>query len=257
MTISIRSVQKTFGRFPALSDVSLDIADGELLALLGPSGSGKTTLLRAIAGLEYPDRGQILIDDEDVTFIAAARRRVGLVFQQYALFRHMTVAGNVAFGLDVRKGGDRPSKAEIQARVDALIRLVELEGLDRRYPEQLSVGQRQRVALARALAVCPRVLLLDEPFGALDALTREQMRIDLERIWMQSHKTVLFITHSIDEAVLLSDRVIVMSPRPGRIERVLEVDMPRPRGFDGRKHPAFTELNDVVTAIFLERGVFH
>ena len=218
MTISIRSVQKTFGRFPALSDVSLDIADGELLALLGPSGSGKTTLLRAIAGLEYPDRGQILIDDEDVTFIAAARRRVGLVFQQYALFRHMTVAGNVAFGLDVRKGGDRPSKAEIQARVDALIRLVELEGLDRRYPDQLSGGQRQGVALARALAVSPRVLLLDEPFGALDATVRKSLRKELRRIHDATGVATVFVTHDQEEALELADRVAILNA--GVVEQV-------------------------------------
>ena len=176
MTIQIRSVEKSFGRFPALSDVSLDVAPGELLALLGPSGSGKTTLLRTIAGLEYPEAGQILFDGADVTYASAASRRVGFVFQQYALFKHMTVARNVAFGLDVRKGKDKPPKAEIAARVDELLKLVELGGLSKRYPSQLSGGQRQRVALARALAVSPRVLLLDEPFGALDATVRKSLR---------------------------------------------------------------------------------
>ena len=172
MTISIRSVEKTFGRYPALNSVSLEIADGELLALLGPSGSGKTTLLRVIAGLEFPEKGQILYGEEDMTYTSAAARRVGFVFQQYALFRHMTVAKNVAFGLDVRKGQAKPSKAEIGARVDELLKLVELGELGKRYPAQLSGGQRQRVALARALAVNPSVLLLDEPFGALDATVR-------------------------------------------------------------------------------------
>ena len=218
MTISIRSVKKTFGRYPALNDVSIDVADGELLALLGPSGSGKTTLLRAIAGLEYPDHGQVLFDGEDVTFAGAARRRVGFVFQQYALFRHMTVAKNVAFGLDVRKGKDKPSKAEISQRVDDLIRLVELEGLGKRYPAQLSGGQRQRVALARALAVSPRVLLLDEPFGALDATVRKSLRKELRRIHDATGVTTVFVTHDQEEALELADRVAILNH--GVIEQV-------------------------------------
>ena len=168
MTISIEGVEKRFGRYPALNGVSLEIGHGELLALLGPSGSGKTTLLRLIAGLEFPDRGRVLFDKDDVTYLHAAARQVGFVFQQYALFKHMTVARNVAFGLDVRRKG-KPPKAEIARRVDELLKLVELDGMGPRYPSQLSGGQRQRVALARALAVSPRVLLLDEPFGALDA----------------------------------------------------------------------------------------
>ncbi|MBP7703807.1 MAG: sulfate/molybdate ABC transporter ATP-binding protein [Caulobacter sp.] len=218
MTISIRSVQKTFGRFPALNNVSIDVADGELLALLGPSGSGKTTLLRAIAGLEYPDGGQVLFDGEDVTYAGAAQRRVGFVFQQYALFKHMTVARNVAFGLDVRKGKDKPPKAEIERRVDELLKLVELGDLGKRFPAQLSGGQRQRVALARALAVSPRVLLLDEPFGALDATVRKSLRKELRRIHDATGVTTVFVTHDQEEALELADRVAILNK--GIIEQV-------------------------------------
>ncbi len=204
MTISIRSVEKKFGRYPALNKVDLEIADGELLALLGPSGSGKTTLLRTIAGLEFPDAGQVLFDGQDVTFASAADRRVGFVFQQYALFKHMTVAKNIAFGLDVRKGKDKPSKIEIAKRVDDLLRLVELEGLGKRYPSQLSGGQRQRVALSRALAVQPRVLLLDEPFGALDATVRKSLRKELRRVHDATGVTTIFVTHDQEEALELA-----------------------------------------------------
>ena len=218
MTISIRSVDKRFGRYPALNSVSLDIRDGELLALLGPSGSGKTTLLRVIAGLEFPDRGQVLFEDEDVTYLNAAARRVGFVFQQYALFKHMTVAKNVAFGLDVRKRRERPSRPEIAARVDELLGLVELGGLGRRFPSQLSGGQRQRVALARALAVSPRVLLLDEPFGALDATVRKSLRRELRRIHDAAGVTTIFVTHDQEEALELADRVAILNA--GRIEQV-------------------------------------
>lgn len=218
MTISIRSVEKTFGRFPALNGVSLEIADGELLALLGPSGSGKTTLLRVIAGLEFPDKGQILYGDQDMTFTGAAARRVGFVFQQYALFRHMTVAKNVAFGLDVRKGQAKPPKSEIAARVDELLKLVELGELGKRYPAQLSGGQRQRVALARALAVNPSVLLLDEPFGALDATVRKSLRKELRRIHDATGVTTIFVTHDQEEALELADRVAILNQ--GAIEQV-------------------------------------
>jgi sulfate transport system ATP-binding protein len=218
MTISIRQVEKHFGRYPALGGVSLEIKDGELLALLGPSGSGKTTLLRAIAGLEFPDGGQILFDDEDMTLSGAAQRGVGFVFQQYALFKHMTVARNVAFGLDVRKGKAKPPKAAIAARVEELLKLVELGGLGDRYPSQLSGGQRQRVALARALAVNPRVLLLDEPFGALDATVRKSLRKELRRIHDATGVTTIFVTHDQDEALELADRVAILNN--GVIEQV-------------------------------------
>jgi sulfate transport system ATP-binding protein len=218
MTISIRSVEKKFGRYPALNRVDLEIADGELLALLGPSGSGKTTLLRTIAGLEFPDQGQVLFADRDVTFASAADRRVGFVFQQYALFKHMTVAKNIAFGLDVRKGGDKPSKAEIKTRVEDLLKLVELEGLGGRYPSQLSGGQRQRVALSRALAVQPSVLLLDEPFGALDATVRKSLRKELRRVHDATGVTTIFVTHDQEEALELADRVAILNA--GRIEQI-------------------------------------
>ena len=218
MTISIRSVEKKFGRYPALNKVDLEIADGELLALLGPSGSGKTTLLRTIAGLEFPDAGQVLFDGEDVTFASAAARRVGFVFQQYALFKHMTVAKNIAFGLDVRKGRDKPSKDEIAQRVEDLLKLVELEGLGKRYPSQLSGGQRQRVALSRALAVQPSVLLLDEPFGALDATVRKSLRRELRRVHDATGVTTIFVTHDQEEALELADRVAILNQ--GRIEQL-------------------------------------
>jgi sulfate transport system ATP-binding protein len=218
MTISIRSVAKSFGRYPALNGVSLEIADGELLALLGPSGSGKTTLLRTIAGLEFPEEGQVFFDGEDMTYAGAAARRVGFVFQQYALFRHMSIARNIAFGLDVRKGKSRPPRAEIAARVEELLRLVELEGLGKRYPSQLSGGQRQRVALARALAVGPSVLLLDEPFGALDATVRKSLRKELRRIHDATGVTTIFVTHDQEEALELADRVAILNH--GAIEQV-------------------------------------
>ena len=218
MTISIRSVEKKFGRYPALNHVDLEIADGELVALLGPSGSGKTTLLRTIAGLEFPDAGQVLFEGQDVTFASAAARRVGFVFQQYALFKHMTVAKNIAFGLDVRKGKDKPSKAEITRRVDELLKLVELDGLGKRYPSQLSGGQRQRVALSRALAVQPSVLLLDEPFGALDATVRKSLRKELRRVHDATGVTTIFVTHDQEEALELADRVAILNA--GRIEQI-------------------------------------
>ena len=218
LTISIRDLSKRYGRYPALKGVSLDIAPGELLALLGPSGSGKTTLLRSIAGLEFPESGQLLFDGEDVTFASAAARRVGFVFQQYALFKHMTVARNVSFGLDVRKGGQRPPRAEIDRRVDELLKLVELDGLGQRFPNQLSGGQRQRVALSRALAVSPRVLLLDEPFGALDATVRKSLRKELRRIHDATGVTTIFVTHDQEEALELADRVAILNK--GVIEQV-------------------------------------
>jgi len=216
MTISIQGVEKRFGRYPALNGVSLEIRHGELLALLGPSGSGKTTLLRLIAGLEFPDRGRVLFDQDDVTYLHAAARQVGFVFQQYALFRHMTVARNVSFGLDVRRV-NKPPRAEIDRRVDDLLNLVELGGMGRRYPSQLSGGQRQRVALARALAVSPRVLLLDEPFGALDATVRKSLRRELRRIHDATGVTTIFVTHDQEEALELADRVAILNL--GRIEQ--------------------------------------
>ena len=218
MTISIRQIEKRFGRYPALNGVSLEIEDGELLALLGPSGSGKTTLLRVIAGLDFPDAGQVLFDADDVTFTGAAQRGVGFVFPQYALFKHMTVAKNVAFGLDVRRGAAKPPRKVIAERVAELLDLVELGGMATRFPSQLSGGQRQRVALARALAVNPRVLLLDEPFGALDATVRKSLRKELRRIHDATNVTTIFVTHDQEEALELADRVAILNL--GQIEQV-------------------------------------
>jgi sulfate transport system ATP-binding protein len=214
MSISIGQITKRFGQFTALDDVCLDVPPGCLLALLGPSGSGKTTLLRILAGLEHPDCGSILFQDEDVTRQAARDRGVGFVFQHYALFRHMSVFENVAFGMHVRNS----PRAEIRKRVHELLGLVRLEGLGHRYPGELSGGQRQRVALARALAVRPRMLLLDEPFGALDAKVRQELRSWLRRLHEEMHVTTVFVTHDQEEAFEVADRVVVM--RQGRVEQV-------------------------------------
>ena len=214
MSIEAKHITKTFGNFTALKDVSLRVEDGELVALLGPSGSGKTTLLRIIAGLETPDANpdsQILFHAEQVTHSPVGERRVGFVFQHYALFRHMTVFENVAFGLRVRPKKERPSNSEIQDRVNNLLNLIQLDGFGKRYPSQLSGGQRQRVALARALAVEPKVLLLDEPFGALDAKVRKDLRDWLRRLHDEIHLTSVLVTHDQDEALEVADRVVVMN----------------------------------------------
>jgi len=218
MDITIKGVQKTFADFPALTGVDLHIESGELIALLGPSGSGKTTLLRALAGLEPIDGGSIHFGATDATHLSVQARKVGFVFQHYALFKHMTVADNIAFGLSVREGESRPSKAEQQRRASELLELVQLKGLEKRYPSQLSGGQKQRVALARALAIEPRVLLLDEPFGALDAKVRKDLRRWLRELHEQTGVTTVFVTHDQEEALELADRVVVMSR--GRIEQV-------------------------------------
>ena len=217
MSIHIENVTKQFGDFTALKDVTLDIPSGELVALLGPSGSGKTTLLRIIAGLENADQGRILFNGEDTTESHVRERKVGFVFQHYALFKHMTVFDNVAFGLDVRPKATRPSKGEIRDKVHELLRLVQLEGMAKRYPAQLSGGQRQRIALARALAVEPQVLLLDEPFGALDAQVRAELRRWLRRLHDEIHVTSVFVTHDQEEALEVADRIVVMNK--GRIEQ--------------------------------------
>jgi len=213
MSIQVRHVTKRFGDFTALDDVSLEVPSGALLALLGPSGSGKTTLLRIISGLEVADAGNVFYHDEDVTDAAVRERNVGFVFQHYALFRHMTVFENIAFGLRVRK----VPRAEVRERVHELLRLIQLEGLERSLPSQLSGGQRQRVALARALAPAPKVLLLDEPFGALDAKVRQELRHWLRRLHDEIHVTSVFVTHDQEEAFEVSDRVVIMSQ--GRIEQ--------------------------------------
>jgi len=220
MSIEIQHVSKHFGAFAALKDVSLHVATGELVALLGPSGSGKTTLLRIISGLEVPDpgSGQILLHDEDVTGQTVGTRRVGFVFQHYALFRHMTVFKNVAFGLEVRPRKLRPSRRRIREKVYELLKLVQLEWLADRYPAQLSGGQRQRIALARALAIEPKVLLLDEPFGALDAKTRLELRRWLRRLHRELHVTSVLVTHDQEEALEVADRVVITNA--GQIEQV-------------------------------------
>jgi sulfate transport system ATP-binding protein len=218
MSIEIRNVRKNFGNFSALNDVSLNVPSGELVALLGPSGCGKTTLLRIIAGLETPDSGNILFHGADATDRQVREREVGFVFQHYALFRHMTVFENVAFGLRVRPKSTRPSDAEIKRRVHELLELVQLDWLADRYPPQLSGGQRQRIALARALAVEPKVLLLDEPFGALDAKVRKELRRWLRRLHDELHITSIFVTHDQEEALEVADRVVVINK--GKIEQI-------------------------------------
>jgi len=218
MSIEVKNVNRRFGTFAALDDVSLEVQTGELLALLGPSGSGKTTLLRVIAGLETVDSGRVLFHGEDATAQHVRDRRVGFVFQHYALFRHMSIFENVAFGLRVRPKQDRPSEPEIRRKVMELLGLVQLDWLADRFPHQLSGGQRQRIALARALAVEPRVLLLDEPFGALDAKVRKELRTWLRRLHDEMHITSVFVTHDQDEALEVSDRVVVMNE--GRIQQI-------------------------------------
>jgi sulfate transport system ATP-binding protein len=213
MAIEVRNVGKRFGEFVALEEVSITVGDGSLMALLGPSGSGKSTLLRVIAGLETPDAGEVLIGGKEVTHAPARTRGVGFVFQHYAPFKHMTVHDNVAFGLSVRR---RP-KDEISARVQELLELVRLDGLKSRYPSQLSGGQLQRMALARALAVQPQVLLLDEPFGALDAQVRGELREWLRRLHDEIHVTTVFVTHDQEEAMEVAEQIVVMNA--GRVEQ--------------------------------------
>lgn len=225
MSVEVRGVSKTYGNFVALRDVDLRIETGELVALLGPSGSGKTTLLRIIAGMDAPDaspsagnRGQIFFFDQDVADMSVGQRRVGFVFQHYALFKHMTVFDNIAFGLRVRPKSSRPSKSEITDRVQKLLQLIQLEGFGKRFPMQLSGGQRQRVALARALAIEPKILLLDEPFGALDAKVRQSLREWLRRLHDEMHTTTVLVTHDQEEALEVADRVVVMNQ--ARVEQV-------------------------------------
>lgn len=217
MGIRIHRLRKQFDTFTALDDITLDVRQGELLALLGPSGSGKTTLLRIMAGLEHADGGQVLFGDEDATRMSVQSRRVGFVFQHYALFKHMDVFENIAFGLRVRRGNERWAEARIRARVEELLALVQLQGLEQRYPTQLSGGQRQRVALARALAIEPRVLLLDEPFGALDAQVRRDLRRWLRELHERTGLTTVFVTHDQEEALEAADRVAILNR--GRIEQ--------------------------------------
>jgi len=220
MSVEVKNVTKKFGAFTALDRINLRVESGELVALLGPSGSGKTTLLRTIAGLEFPDPGdaQVLFYGEDVTMIPASERKAGFAFQHYALFRHLTVFENIAFGLRVRPKETRPPEPELRARVEKLLQLIQLEPLGKRFPSQLSGGQRQRVSLARALAVEPKVLLLDEPFGALDAKVRKELRRWLRQLHDEIHVTTLFVTHDQEEALEVADRVAIL--RDGQIEQI-------------------------------------
>jgi len=220
MSVEVKNVTKKFGDFTALDHVNLKVESGELVALLGPSGSGKTSLLRVIAGLEFPDTSdaQVLYYGEDVTAIPANQRKAGFAFQHYALFRHLSVFENIAFGLRVRPKTTRPSEEQIRSRVGELLKLIQLEPLAKRFPSQLSGGQRQRVALARALAVEPKVLLLDEPFGALDAKVRKELRRWLRKLHDEIHITTLFVTHDQEEALEVADRVAIL--RNGRIEQI-------------------------------------
>jgi NitT/TauT family transport system ATP-binding protein len=252
--ISGEGVSKVFRRgsteVRALDQVDLEVGDGEFVAVLGPSGCGKSTLLRLVAGLVPATTGRIAIAGVPVQ---GPHTDLGIVFQAATLLDWRTVLGNVLLQLELR--GLDPKAYE--ARAVALLNAVGLGDFTGAFPRELSGGMKQRAAIVRALVHDPKILLMDEPFGALDALTREQMRIDIEDLWLSSRKTVMFITHSIDEAVLLADRVVVMSPRPGRIERTIPIDLPRPRGLDGRRLPGFTEASDLITGIFLDRGVLH
>ncbi len=248
MSIEIQNITKKFGSFRALADVSLDIPAGELMALLGPSGSGKTTLLRVIAGLETPDSGIIRFNGEDTTSRHVRERRVGFVFQHYALFRHMTVFENVAFGLRVKPRRLRPGSKEIREKVMGLLQLVQLEGLADRRPSQLSGGQRQRIALARALAVEPQILLLDEPFGALDARVRSELRRWLRHLHDEIHVTSVFVTHDQEEALEVADRVVVMNE--GRIEQAGTPD-------EVYEHPASPFILNFLGNVNLFHGRVH
>jgi sulfate/thiosulfate transport system ATP-binding protein len=239
MQIGIEEISKEFGTTAALHPVSLSIPSGALVALLGPSGSGKTTLLRILGGLEFPTSGRVRFDGQDATALTVQQRRAGFVFQSYALFRHMTVFDNIAYGLTARARADRPVKAEITRRVTKLLDLIQLPDIGARYPSQLSGGQRQRVALARALAIEPRMLLLDEPFGALDARVRKDLRQGLRDIHDTTGLTTVFVTHDQDEAMELADLVVVMSM--GRIEQI-----GRPQ--DIRTRPATAFVREFISA---------
>jgi NitT/TauT family transport system ATP-binding protein len=253
-SIKVEQLSKVFRRGDiethALDRIDLRVELGEFLAVVGPSGCGKSTLLRLIAGLLPSSTGRITIDGR---IVAGPETQLGIVFQKPILLEWRTVLGNVLLQAEMR----RLDVSAYLERARRLLAAVGLEDLEDRYPHELSGGMQQRAAIVRALIHDPSLLLMDEPFGALDALTREQMRIDLEELWLSTQKTVIFITHSIDEAVLLSDRVLVMSPRPGRIEKIIDVDLPRPRGLEARALAKFDEAVAAITRIFLARGVLH
>jgi NitT/TauT family transport system ATP-binding protein len=252
--ICAQGISKCFGGsdspIVALSSVDLTIRDGEFIAIVGPSGCGKSTFLRIVAGISKPTTGTVTTPRGVVT---GPLTDVGIVFQSPVLLDWRNVLDNVLIQFELRGMKAR----DFTERATGLLAAVGLGDFLRRYPRELSGGMRQRAAIARALVHNPSLLLMDEPFGALDALTREQMRVDLEALWLKSQKTVLFVTHGIDEAVLLADRVVVMSPRPGCIEDVIDVDIPRPRGLDARRNATFLEITEKITNIFLSRGVFH
>ena len=246
VSVQVRNLEKTFDQFAALRGITLNVKAGELVALLGPSGSGKTTLLRCIAGLEQQNRGEVFFDEVDADQLSLHERRIGFVFQQYALFKHMNVADNIAFGLRARPRATRPTELTIRSRVEELLNLVQLGGLENRFPSQLSGGQRQRVALARALAIEPRVLLLDEPFGALDAKVRKDLRRWLRELHNRTGHTTLFVTHDQDEAFELADRVAILNK--GVIEQ-----LGTPRQI--LSHPATEFVTDFVSDIDRSRFV--
>jgi len=246
--VRLEGTTKRFGATEALAPVDLDVHEGEFVSIVGPSGCGKSTLLRIVAGLLPASAGVVEAGGRPVRGPLTA---LGIVFQQPVLLDWRSALGNVLFQVEMR--GHRPGPW--RERALALLEQFGLRDFANTYPHALSGGMRQRVAIARALLHEPGLLLMDEPFGALDALTREQMRVDLEAAWMRHRMTVLFVTHGVDEAVLLADRVVVMSPRPGRIEDVLRVDLPRPRGLAARRDPAFLRIEEAITAIFLARGV--
>ena len=256
MRTDIEEISKEFGTTAALHPVSLSIPSGALVALLGPSGSGKTTLLRILGGLEFPTSGRVRFDGQDATGLTVQDRRAGFVFQSYALFRHMTVFDNIAYGLNARPRGSRPTRAEIARRVTRLLDLIQLPDIGARYPSQLSGGQRQRVALARALAIEPRMLLLDEPFGALDAQTREVMHDLILHIHRIEKTTIVFVTHDVEEAIYLGQRVVLMQPRPGRIHSIYPVALPADRHQDMKHTPEFRALrSDILDRIRESSGM--
>ncbi|GLF85357.1 MULTISPECIES: sulfate ABC transporter ATP-binding protein [Bacillus] len=240
MGITAKQILKQFGQTKVLQNVDLSIRNGELISLLGPSGSGKTTLLRIIAGLDYANNGQILFGDQDYTHIPVRKRQIGFVFQQYALFRNMTVFDNVAYGLKIKPRGERLPKKDIKERVHELLEVVQLTQYEQRYPEQLSGGQKQRVALARALAVQPKALLLDEPFGALDTKVRKELRHWLKKVHRDFQMTTIFVTHDQEEAFDIADRVVVMNE--GRIEKI------------GTKEEMAVQTDNLFVSEFLDIG---